>query len=195
MKIKNIFKLCAIVLLFTGGTACQNASRNGNGDTDSQHSNVTRKTPRDVTQMSKVDGDGADFMDTAAVGGMMEVDLGKLALEKSGNAQVRKFAAQMVTDHTKANKDLKAIALKLEHLLPAAYPSDVKAHIDEMKKLNGKEFDIHYMDMMVKDHVKTLNLFRSASSLRHEIRDFAEHTLPVLEKHHQMAKEINAALK
>ncbi|MNL07880.1 hypothetical protein D3C87_1285770 [compost metagenome] len=145
--------------------------------------------------MSKVDGDGAAFMDTAAVGGMMEVDLGKLALEKSSNAQVKKFAAQMVADHTKAGTELKAVAMKLEHLLPSDYPADVKSHMDAMKKLSGKDFDKHYMAMMVNDHVKTLDLFRSASSLRAEIKEFAARTLPVLEKHHQMAKEINAALK
>ena len=149
----------------------------------------------DVTQQSKVDGDGASFMDSAAVGGMMEVALGKLAMEKSTNPRVREFAAQMVADHTKAGTDLKAVAAKLEHLLPATYPADVKTHMDEMKKLSGKAFDKHYMDMMVNDHVKTLDLFRSASSLRGDIKDFAARTLPVLEKHHQMATQINAALK
>lgn len=123
------------------------------------------------------------------------MDLGKLALEKSSNAEVKKFAAQMVADHTKANADLKAVAAKLEHLLPTAYPSDVKTHMDAIKKLRGKAFDTHYMHMMVNDHVKILDLFRSANSLRGEIKDFVARTLPVLEKHHQKAKDINASLK
>lgn len=202
MKTKNILKFSAVLMIFAGLTACQNTDRSGNAQLDSApvgndslRMQDSLDAPNDVTQKSKVDGDGAAFMDTAAVGGMMEVDLGKLALEKSSNARVKKFAAQMVADHTKANTDLKAVAAKLEHLLPSAYPADVKAHMDAMKKLNGKEFDKHYMDMMVSDHIKTLALFRSAASLRTEIKDFAASTLPVLEKHHQMAKEINASLK
>ena len=202
MKTKSFLKFSAVLVVFAGLAACQNTDRSGNAQLDSAPvgSDSLRRAdssdaPKDVTHMSKVDGDGAAFMDTAAVGGMMEVDLGKLALEKSSNAEVKKFAAQMVADHTKANTDLKAIAAKLEHLLPSAYPADVKAHMDAMKKLSGKEFDKHYMGMMVNDHVKTLDLFRSASSLRGEIKDFAANTLPVLEKHHQMAKEINASLK
>lgn len=202
MKTKSMLKFSAALMIIAGLAACQNTDRSGNAQLDSapvgndslrgaENSNA----PGDVTHMSKVDGDGAAFMDTAAVGGMMEVDLGKLALEKSSNAQVKKFAAQMVADHTKANADLKAVAAKLEHLLPKTYPADVKTHMDEMKKLSGKMFDQHYMDMMVNDHVKTLNLFRSASSLRGEIKDFAARTLPVLEKHHQMATQINASLK
>lgn len=202
MKTKSMLKFSAALMIFAGLTACQNTDQSANAQLDSAPvgSDSLRMQDRldasnDVTQKSKVDGDGANFMDTAAVGGMMEVDLGKLALEKSTNAQVRKFAAQMVADHTKANTDLKVIATKLEHLLPSDYPADVKAHMGEMKKLSGREFDAHYMDMMVNDHVKTLNLFRSASSLRAEIKDFAASTLPVLEKHYQMAKEINASLK
>jgi putative membrane protein len=202
MKTKNSFKIFAMLLVFTGLTACQNTDRSGTTQLDSApigndslRMQDSLSTSTDITQKSKVDGDGATFMDTAAIGGMMEVDLGKLALEKSVNAQVKKFATQMVVDHTKANTELKALAVKLEHLLPSAYPADVKAHMDAMKKLNGKEFDLHYMDMMVNDHVKTLDLFKSASSLRTEIRDFAAQTLPVLEKHYEMAKEINATLK
>jgi Predicted outer membrane protein len=202
MKTKIMLKFSAALMIFAGLVACQNTDRSGNAQLDSAPvgSDSLRKAdssdaPNDVTQMSKVDGDGAAFMDTAAVGGMMEVDLGKLALEKSTNSKVKEFAALMVADHTKANTDLKAIAAKLEHLLPSAYPADVKAHMDAMKKLKGKAFDAHYMNMMVNDHVKTLALFRSASSLRSEIRDFAARTLPVLEKHNQMATQINASLK
>ena len=201
MKTKNIFIPFALLLIFIGLVGCQNTDRSGNSQldsapvgSDSLRMKDSLDASNDVTQKSKVDGDGAAFMDAAAVGGMMEVDLGKLALEKSSNARVREFAAQMVADHTKANTDLKAIALKLEHMLPTAYPVDVKTHMDAMKQLSGKEFDAHYMDMMVKDHMKTLDLFRSASSLRSEVREFAARTLPVLEKHYQMAKEINASL-
>lgn len=202
MKTKSILKISAGLMILAGLAACQHTDKSGNAELDSApvgndslRGAGRSDAPNDVTHMSKVDGDGAAFMDTAAVGGMMEVDLGKLALQKSSNAEVKKFAVQMVADHTKANTDLKAVAAKLEHLLPSAYPVDVKTHMDAMQKLNGKDFDKHYMDMMVNDHVKTLDLFRSATSLSADIKDFAARTLPVLEKHHQMAKEINASLK
>jgi putative membrane protein len=202
MKTKNSLKIFVVLFLFTGLSACQNTDRSGHTQldsapvgSDSLRMQDSLNASNDVTHKSKVDDDGAAFMDAAAIGGMMEVDLGNLALEKATNAQVKKFAAQMVTDHTNANTELKALAAKLEHLLPSAYPADIQAHMDAMKKLSGKEFDTHYMDMMVNDHVKTLNLFRSASSLRTAVKDFAARTLPVLEKHHQMAKEINASLK
>ncbi|MCX2452352.1 DUF4142 domain-containing protein [Pedobacter sp. PLR] len=204
MKSISIFKYCTYLLVLTTLVACMNTDKRGKAqmdssavgqDTDSLKRDHTRKKSRDLTIMSKVDGDGANFMDTAAIGGMMEVDLAKLALEKSKNANVRKFASQMIADHSKVNAELKAIAFKLEHLLPTDYPSDIRAHMNEMKKLNQQDFDVRYMDMMVKDHQKTLELFKSSSSLRHEVKDFIKHTLPVLEKHNKMAKEIQISLK
>src|ERR1044071_7455445 len=54
--------------------------------------------------------DDATFVKTAAIAGMAEVELGKIGAEKAKNADVKKFAEQMVKDHGKANEDLKAAA-------------------------------------------------------------------------------------
>lgn len=149
----------------------------------------------DFTNQSKVDGDEAAFMNKAAIGGMMEVDLGKIAM-KSTNAKVKAFAEQMVTDHTKANNELKALAVKTKILLPETYPADEKAHIDMMKSMTGAAFDKHYIDMMVTDHDKTIALFNTgAESQDKGVSNFAKNTLPVIKGHFEKAKEIQAGLK
>src|SRR3954470_4033366 len=58
----------------------------------------------------KEKGKGSKFAQHAAMAGMAEVKLGQLALEKSTNDDVKKFAQMMVDDHTKANDELKALA-------------------------------------------------------------------------------------
>lgn len=183
--------------------ACQGTDKVGSmqsdsapvGDADSVKRKDTRKKPRDVTHFSKVEEDGDAFLDTAAIWGLVEVEVGKLALQKSANAEIRKFAGQMVADHSKINAELKALAHKLEVLVPEGYRPEVRAHVEALKKYSGREFDVHYMDMMVKDHVKTLELFRSVSTLSREIKHFAKKNLPILEKHYKMANEIRAGLK
>ncbi len=50
------------------------------------------------------------FVQMAASGGLAEVQLGKVAQQKATNAEVKQFGQRMVTDHTKANKDLAAAA-------------------------------------------------------------------------------------
>lgn len=153
------------------------------------------KRSSDATHESRVDGDEANFMEKAALGGMMEVDLGKIA-QKSTNPKVKAFAAQMVTDHTKANMQLKTLAAKSGIILPSAYPADEKMHMEAMKKMTGAAFDKHYIDMMVTDHDKTLALFKGgANSMDKPVSDFAKKTIPVIAGHFKEAKEIQAGLK
>jgi putative membrane protein len=149
----------------------------------------------DITNQSGVEGDDATFMKKAAIGGMMEVDAGKMAL-KSTNTKVKAFAEQMVADHTKANNELKAIAAKKKVLLPEAYPAEEKAHLDMMKSMTGTDFDKHYIEMMVTDHDKTIALFNTgAASADNEVSAFAKKTLPVIKGHFEKAKTIKAGLK
>ena len=150
---------------------------------------------KNITNESKVSSDAAGFMKTAAIGGMMEVELGQVAL-KSTNPKVKDFAALMIKDHSKANAELKALATKSGILLPAEYPADDKAHVEMMKKMTGDAFDKHYIAMMVTDHGKTVALFKTgARSREKEVSDFAKKTLPVIEGHFEKAKAIEATLK
>jgi putative membrane protein len=50
------------------------------------------------------------FVKEAAEGGLLEVELGKLAVEKANHEQVKAFGRQMQDDHGKANEELKTIA-------------------------------------------------------------------------------------
>ena len=80
--------------------------------------------------------------------------------------------------------------------LPAILPFTVQDHVDAMGKMTGKDFDKHYMDMMVNDHGKTIELFKTASNDPDTaISNFAKKTLPVIEGHHKKAVALNTSLK
>ncbi len=136
--------------------------------------------------------DDADFMVKAASGGMLEVELGKMALQKASSPQVKQFAQQMVTDHTKANEELKALAAKKNITLPTTPGDEAQEHINDLAKYSGAEFDKKYAELMHKDHQEDLDLFKEAADDAEdpEVKAFASKTLPVLQNHHQMAEQI-----
>src|SRR5438067_11290721 len=51
----------------------------------------------------------ADFVKEAAMSDMLEIESSKIAQQK-GNGPEKKFAEQMITDHTKTSSELKSMA-------------------------------------------------------------------------------------
>lgn len=136
------------------------------------------------------------FLMEAAEGGLMEVELGKIAVAKAASADVKKFGQRMVDDHGKANQQLKALASKKNVTLPTA-PAKHKAEIDRLSKLSGEEFDRAYMDLMVRDHGKDVKAFhqQAASAADPDVKKFAADTLPVLTEHSKEAERIHGQMK
>jgi putative membrane protein len=132
----------------------------------------------------------------AAEGGMLEVELGRLASSRTANTEVQEFAALMVKDHSKANAELTEIASGKSLMLPTQEQVKAKhqAMFDKLAKLEGAAFDREYMSAMVKDHDKDVALFeKQAKSGRDAaLQAFAEKTLPTLLEHQKMAKQVNA---
>jgi predicted outer membrane protein len=100
-----------------------------------------------------------EFAEKAAEGGLMEVQLGKLAQEQTKDEQVVQFGARMVQDHGQANEELMAIAEQKGVQLPQELPEDAQQKYEELQQLSDAEFDEAYMDEMVKDHEKDVELF------------------------------------
>ncbi|MBV8145306.1 MAG: DUF4142 domain-containing protein, partial [Gammaproteobacteria bacterium] len=58
------------------------------------------------------------FYRSIAEGGMSEVDMGKLAAQKSTDPKVKSFAQMMVKDHSAANHKLQSLASSKQIALP-----------------------------------------------------------------------------
>jgi len=99
---------------------------------------------------SKVDD--KKFVKDAALGGMTEVELGKVAAQKASDEKVKEFAQKMVDDHSKANENLKQIASKSNIQVPNSLDSKHQSRIDKLSKLSGQEFDKAYIKDQLKDH-------------------------------------------
>ena len=133
----------------------------------------------------------AVFVKKAAQDGMTEVELGKVALQKSQNAEVREFAQRMVTDHGKANQELAALAKSKGIDAPKKLDAEHQAMVKEFESKNGASFDSEYSHHMNMDHTKAISLFESASkSPDADLAGFAKKTLPTLKEHKEMAGKL-----
>ena len=137
------------------------------------------------------------FLKEAAEGGLAEVELGQLALEKSSNEDVKRFAQLMVEDHGKANEDLKQLATQKGVSLPSEPTAKQKAKKEQLSKLSGDEFDRAYMSDMLKDHRTDIAAFEkeSDSGKDSDIKKFASQALPTLRAHLQQAESVTGKIE
>ncbi len=137
------------------------------------------------------------FATKAAQGGMAEVQMGQLAVQKATDPDVKAFGQHMVDDHSKANDQFKQIVSKKGVTLPASVDSKDQATYDRLSKLDGAAFDRAYMADMVKDHRADISEFEHEASQGSDadIKDFASKTLPTLKHHLEMAETTNAKVK
>ena len=141
-----------------------------------------------------------DFVDNAAAGGIAEIETSRLALEKSSSADIKAFANMMITDHSKANDELAALARKNDIEVPDT-TTLVKQAKEKILEVRDESFDTAYANNQVKAHEETIELFKKEANTvtddkvkgATELKAFAQKMLPALEKHLAEAKKLQAA--
>ena len=175
----------AVVALIGIGVSAYAAQKKEETKTSPAPASSTTKSPAANGPSAK----DKSFMKDAAKGGMMEVEMGKMAQEKGKSADVKKIGGTMVADHTKANNELMGIAKKKG--------VDLSKEKASMKKLSDANFDKEYIDAMVKDHEKDWSAFQAEAKngTDADVKAFASKTSAVIKKHLDMVKAAQAKMK
>jgi putative membrane protein len=141
-------------------------------------------------------GSDTRFANDAAMGGMTEIQLGKLALQNGSSDKVKQFGQRLVDDHSKAGDELKAIAGKDNITLPSELDATHKAMVDKFAKMSGAEFDRAFISQMVMDHETTIAEFQKEANggTSPDLKSWAGNTLPTLQDHLRMAKDDQKSL-
>ena len=132
------------------------------------------------------------FVKNAMQGGIAEVQLAQLTLQKSSNEQVKQFAQRMVTDHTKLNEQMKPVAQQLGLAVPTEVSKKDKKTLAELQGLSGPAYDQAYIKDMVKDHKKDLSDFQMEASSGQDptVKDAANQGSQVIAQHLQMIQQL-----
>lgn len=183
----------------TSAGAAGNATSSTGARPDAPDATESAPAPRPNPEASAAIGTSErSFMAGAASGGMMEVEAGKLGQERGNSPAVKQFGEMLARDHEQANAELKSLADRKGVELPAQMTKEHQAQIDKLRKAKGADFDRLYIEHVGKDeHKKDIAAFERVirESNDPEVREFARKTLPVLQKHHQHAQQLNTAAR
>jgi len=137
-----------------------------------------------------------DFMMKASQANLAEIDVARIALEKSDNSDVRDYANMIRTDHSSALKDLADLMKDKNVSQPSAVAPESQQDISRMSNLTGPELDREFMNMMVSDHQRVVEMFRDQQAIAQnsDVKDYVEDLLPKLEMHLEKAERLQSKL-
>jgi putative membrane protein len=135
----------------------------------------------------------ADFVRKVGTSDMFEIRSSQLAARK-GDADSKPFARKMVRDHSKTSAELKRLinSGKVQATLPRSLDPKHRSKLSQLRGLSGTDFDRVYDRAQLEAHREAVALFSSyaRSGGNSELRRWSRQTLPHLEQHLAMAKNL-----
>jgi putative membrane protein len=147
-----------------------------------------------VNSMLGVTPSTVDFVKQAATSDMLEIEAAKIAQQK-GNDEEKKFAQQMITDHTKISNELKGMVKdgEVKAELPTMLDSSAQSKLDKLRAATSQNFAGIYDPMQVDAHKDAVSLFDryAKSGDNTKLKNWAGQTLPTLKHHLAMAQQMD----
>ncbi len=141
---------------------------------------------------SSLNAADTNFVKMVGEDGHGEVKIATLATGKAERADVKEFATMLVTEHTKANEELAALAKAKNVDISAVLAADAASDFKDLEKESGAEFDKAFLKHMEKDHKKDITAFEDAEkdAADAELKAWAGKMLPTLRMHLQKVKDL-----
>lgn len=133
------------------------------------------------------------FVQKVANANEFEIQSSQLALDKSKNDELRRFAQQMIDDHTKIGDGLKAALQQANLPQPSNQLSEQdQASLTKLKNEKEAAFDRTYVADQIKGHVQAVNLVGAYAKTGSNpvLKELADKTLPVLKEHLKSAEAL-----
>jgi len=174
-----------------------NPGRSPNSPTTPSNNNPGRSPNSPAggeTSPNSLSSKDKNFVMQAGQVGMLEVELGRLAVQRGSSAGVKQYGQEMVEDHTRANQELMQLAMQKKVELPTEMSTQNTALIDRLSGLSGKSFDTAYKQAMIDSHNQAIALFQAQSQQGQDpqLKAWATQKLPNLQAHLEMVNQMLA---
>ena len=168
-----------------------NGSQNNNGSSHKNHKDNMNSNMGGGMMLNASD---TDFANTAAMGGEAEIQMAQIAMQRSKDKGVMKYAQKMVKDHNKAGKELDQVATKKGMTLTKTPNADQMEMINQLRQASDADFDNTYIKVSgVQAHQAMETLFQNEASNGSDakLKAFAAKTLPTVQMHLKMAQDMS----
>ena len=194
---KQLAALTIALGLFATGTKLQAQDKMQDNKT-SQDKMSDDKMSHDKMSSDKIDD--AQIVGIVLAADQIDIDYGKIALQKSKDAKVREFAQRMVTDHSAVQKSVIELAGKLDvkaedSQTSTGLKSGAADITKKLKTLKGEEFDKFYIDNEVSYHKTVTDAVDSVlipSAQNSELKSALQGAQPLFLKHLEHARSVQS---
>ena len=126
----------------------------------------------------------ADFIKKAVQGDRSEIMLSRIALKRSKNPEVRRFAGMLMNDHQQALQQAVQTAEQMGVRPPNGTLAKAQMERVKLDVLTGRSFDREFVRYMIRDHEQDIADYRVVQMRQHgPASRFAAQSLPVLRRH------------
>jgi putative membrane protein len=135
------------------------------------------------------------FLLEAAMGNQWEIELSRLAQQKSQDPQVKELAQMMVSEHTAAQQKLTTLANQWGMDLPTSLPAGKQRKLDAIGSLPAEKFDSCYVLMLKADHASAITSYADHQVALEDqsVKSYIGEVLPKLKMHGQHVVDVARA--
>jgi len=189
-----VWLLTAASLLLYPASALAQRPGGGGGGGGAPRPDVNRQD-QNLPDVARVDD--RKVLKDATMGALIQVALGKLAVEKGSKDAVKQFGQKMIDDYSKASDELKQVAEAGHVTVPDAVDSKHQSRVDKLAKLSGAEFDKAYIKDQLKYHQQNVRELQEEAQYGSvaEVRNFTSKVLPTMQQHLELVKDLNKSKK
>jgi putative membrane protein len=155
-------------------------------DNSDQQSTTRQKSNNQLTSQEK------EFLDKAANDNMAQIQMGRIAQQKSQNPQIQQFGQTLVSDHQNAQDKLQNIAQQNNVTLPSSLDQQHQTEANRLSKLAGTQFDKEFLSSEVNGLQNALQDYKNISENAKDpaVKQYASNAVPVIQKHLNRAQDL-----
>ncbi len=189
---KRIFKILTLASLVAVFASCNETRREQEQDSNE----VAEEANDEKFEDNDMEKD-ADFVAEAVASNLAEIQMAKLASQRSTNPEVKQLAKMLEADHTKVLAELKALAQQKAITVPVEPKDEAKRKMENLREEGADDFDKKWLETMEDAHEKSINKFerRADNGEDADIKSFASKTLPHLRMHKEKIDQCQDKVK